>query len=189
MEQRNVAVTIRGLNLNTPDSLVMEYISKFGQIVNKKVVYDTDKEGPFSGLRNGDRKYLVDFTSGRNMGTFHLIDGVNVTVRYTGQRRTCGRCHQTSLACPGGGWAKICEEKGGPRVTLREHMGNLWATIGFKPAEFNLETNTGGEVSEKTIEIKESGQFTPPHRSRLRESQDKDKFIGVTIKKLSQGHT
>ena len=121
-----MAVTIRGLNLNTPDSLVMEYISKFGQIVNKKVVYDTDKEGPFSGLRNGDRKYLVDFTSGRNMGTFHLIDGVNVTVRYTGQRRTCGRCHQTSLACPGGRWAKICEEKGHPEGTHGQSLGSYW---------------------------------------------------------------
>ena len=33
MEQRNVAVTIRGLNLNTPDSLVMECISKSGHIM------------------------------------------------------------------------------------------------------------------------------------------------------------
>ena len=184
MEQKNVVVTIRGLNLNTPDSLVMEYISKFGQIMNKKVVYDTDKEGPFSGLRNGDRKYLVDFSTGKNMGTFHLIDGVNVTVRYAGQRRTCGRCHQTSVACPGGGWAKTCEEQGGPRVTLREHMRDLWAAIGFKPAEFNLETSEGGEVSEKTVEIKATDQFTPPHRSRTMASQDKDNFIGVTIKNL-----
>ena len=48
MEHRNVTVTIRGLNLNTPDSLVMEYISKFGTIAHKKVVYDVDKEGPFA---------------------------------------------------------------------------------------------------------------------------------------------
>ena len=81
MERKNVSVTIKGINLNSPDSLVMEYISKFGTIVNSKVIYDTDKDGPFSGLRNGDRKYLVDFTNGRNMGTFHLIDGANVTVR------------------------------------------------------------------------------------------------------------
>ena len=79
MERKNVSVTIKGINLNSPDSLVMEYISKFGIIVNSKVIYDTDKDGPFSGLRNGDRKYLVDFTNGRNMGTFHLIDGANVT--------------------------------------------------------------------------------------------------------------
>ena len=124
----------------------------------------------------------MDFTAGKNMGTFHLIDGVNVTVRYAGQRRTCGRCHQTSVACPGGGWAKTCEEKGGPRVTLREHMTDLWAAIGFKPAEFSLETGEGGEVSEKTVEIKATDQFTPPHKSRSRESKDNDKFIGVTLK-------
>jgi hypothetical protein len=69
MEKKSVSVTIRGINLNTPDSLVMEYISKFGRIVNNKVIYETDKEGPLSGLKNGDRKYLVDFSNGRNMGT------------------------------------------------------------------------------------------------------------------------
>ena len=184
MEKKNVAVTIRGLNLNTPDSMVMEYISKFGEVVNKKVVYDTDKEGPFAGLKNGDRKYLIDFTNGRNMGTFHLIDGMNVTVRYAGQRRTCGRCHETSVNCPGDGWAKACEEKNGPRVTLREHMTNLWSAIGFKPSEFKLQYDEGGELLEKVVEIKESGQFTPPHKSKPKECQDKDKFVGVTIKNL-----
>ena len=36
---------------------------------------DEDREGPFAGLYNGDRRYLVDFTNGRNMGSFHLLDG------------------------------------------------------------------------------------------------------------------
>ena len=184
MENRNVALTIRGLNLNTPDSMVMEYITKFGQVVIQKVVYDTDKEGPFAGLKNGDRKYLMDFTNGRNMGTFHLIDGMNVTVRYAGQRRTCGRCHQTAVNCPGNGWAKACEEVEGPRVTLREHMTNLWSAIGYKPSEFKLQYEEGGEILEKVVEIKESGQFTPPHKTKPKECQDKAKFVGVTVKNL-----
>ena len=182
MENRNVTVTIRGLNLNTPDSLVMEYLSKFGSIAHKKVVYDVDKEGPFAGLRNGDRKYLVDFSAGRNMGTFHIIDGISVTVRYSGQRRTCGRCYQTAISCPGGGWAKTCEENEGPKVTLQDHMLQLWSSIGFQPREFLREYSEGEEVVEKLVEIKENPQFTPPSKLLQRPSQDTENFNGLIIR-------
>ena len=70
---------------------------------SQKVIYEIDKEGPFTGLYNGDRRYLVDFSTGRNMGSYHLIDGVKIRVSYSGQRRTCGRCHKTSDECPGKG--------------------------------------------------------------------------------------
>ena len=91
-----------------------------------EVIYVKNKTGPFAGLKNGDRKYIVDFTGGRNMDSFHIIDGVRVTVSYPGQRRTCGRCHQTSTECPGGGIARSCEVNGGEKVDLRVHMENLW---------------------------------------------------------------
>ena len=184
MERKSVPVTIRGLNFNTPDSLVMEYINKFGIVVNNKVIYETDREGPLAGLRNGDRKYLVDFTNGRNMGTFHLIDGSNVNVRYNSQRKTCGRCHRTPLNCPGAAWAKTCEEKGGNKVTLRDHMKALWAEIGFKPEDFKLDYDESEENLNADVEIKENGQFTPPHKSRPQEQIENDKFNGVVIKNL-----
>ena len=139
MDRRNVAVTIKNLNFNTPDTLVMEYLGKFGNVTSSKVVYDTDREGPFIGIRNGDRKYLVDFTGGRNMGTFHIIDGSNANVSYQGIQRTCGRCHQTSRVCLGGSWAKKCEENKGEKVKLIDHMRALWDEIGFNPSEFKLE--------------------------------------------------
>ena len=78
MDRREVDVKISGLNFNTPDSLVKEYLNKHGLVVSTKVIYETDKEGPFEGLHNGDRRYLVDFTNGRNMGSFHLLDGARI---------------------------------------------------------------------------------------------------------------
>ena len=74
MDRREVDVKISGLNFNTPDSLVKEYLNKHGLVVSTKVIYETDKEGPFEGLYNGDRRYLVDFTNGRNMGYFYLLE-------------------------------------------------------------------------------------------------------------------
>ena len=51
MDRREVEVKISGLNINTPDSLVVEYISKHGRVVHPKVIYDTEKEGPLKGLK------------------------------------------------------------------------------------------------------------------------------------------
>ena len=100
MDNRQVVVTIKGININTPDALVFSYLSHFGKLVSQKVVYDIERSGPLEGLKNGDRKYKMDFSEGRNMGTFHLIDGANVMVSYPGQRKTCGRCHSDSRTCP-----------------------------------------------------------------------------------------
>ena len=46
MDRREVEVKICGLNINTPDRLVVEYINKHGKVVNTKVIYDTDRDGP-----------------------------------------------------------------------------------------------------------------------------------------------
>ena len=89
------------------------------------VVYDVEKDGPLKGLKNGDRKYKMDFSGWRNMGTFHLIDGANVMVSYAGQRKTCGRCHGDSRSCPGRGWAKFwCE--GRAEVTYEATLFRHW---------------------------------------------------------------
>ena len=112
----------------------MEYLSFFGKIVRKEVIYCKHTEGLFRGKNNGDRKYLVDFSDGRDMGSYHVLDGAHVTVSYLGQRNTCGRCHGTASTCPGGGIAQLCEEREGPKVNLNEHMRVLWGELNYKPS-------------------------------------------------------
>ena len=80
-------VTISGLDFNTPDTFIMEYLSKFGTVVTTSVIYHRYKEGPFKRKYNGDRKYQVDFTkSSVSMGTFHIIDGSRFRVFYPGNK-------------------------------------------------------------------------------------------------------
>ena len=79
---------LKGLNLNILDGSVMQYLSHFGKIVKQEVVYLRSKDDPFDGLKNGDRKYLMYFTGGQNLDSFHIINGVKVTVSYAGQKRT-----------------------------------------------------------------------------------------------------
>jgi hypothetical protein len=122
MDKAEVAVLIKGLNLNTPDTLVKEYLNKHGKIVNEKVIYEVGTEGPFKGIKNGNQKYLVDFTKGSNAGSYHILDGANIQIMYPGQLKTCARCHQTSRLCPVGGIARECDNQNGKKVKLIDHM-------------------------------------------------------------------
>ena len=65
--RNDVTVTLVGLNFNTPDTFIMEYIKNFGRIVSNSVIY---------GKFNRERKYQMDFSEPKpSMGTFHIIDG------------------------------------------------------------------------------------------------------------------
>ena len=82
MDKREVEVLIRGLNINTPDGSVLNYLSHFGKIVRQEVIYVRNKDGPFRGLKNGDRKYIMDFSGGINLDSYHLIDGAKVNISF-----------------------------------------------------------------------------------------------------------
>ena len=73
-----------------------------------------------------------------------------MTVSYPGQRRTCGRCHQTSTECPGDELARVCEVNGGEKVDLRNHMENLWKKIGYKP--HNTEERENEESEDEILD-------------------------------------
>ena len=184
MGRREVSVLIRGLNFQTPDSLVREYLGKHGKVVSEKVIYEKekDKSHPYEGLYIGNRRYLVDFTQGRNLGSYHIIDGFKVEVTYAGQQRTCWRCHQTSRDCPGRGLARQCEDRRGPRVSLIDHMRSYWEKIGFSPAEFELNSEEVDENRTEDMEIKDSNRFTPPRKTAQMNSQEILK--GVSVRNL-----
>ena len=185
MDKKEVVVTIKGLNFNTPDSLVIEYINKHGKVTNNKVIYEVEREGPFKGIRNGNRKYLVDFTdSEHNLGSFHIIDGANVSVFFTGQKKTCGRCYKTAKFCLGSGFAKVCQENKGERVRLVDHMKEHWASVGFAVENFKLDTpdeeDDKGPVTED-VPIKDGYRFSPPPKVQ---QQTQASYIGVVVKNL-----
>ena len=91
-DKKDIPVTVSGLHFNTPDTLVQEYITKFGGVlVSKNVIYGRHGEGPFKGKVNGDRKYQVDFSTATHaMGTFHFLDGERIKVFYRGNTKTSG---------------------------------------------------------------------------------------------------
>ena len=138
--RKDVEVSIAGLGFNTPDSLIQDYITKFGgRLVTNDVIYGKFGTGLFKGKLNGVRKYQVDFTEAKlEMGTFHILDGSKVKIFYRGNRATCGWCHADGSKCPGGARAKDCKESGTEQVHIQDHMKTLWSKIGFDPQHFEM---------------------------------------------------
>ena len=147
--KRDVLVTVYGLHPDTRDEGVIQYLSAYGE-VNKKdpVVYGVYPGVPGSsiiaGKYNGNRSYMVEVK--RNRGTYHIIDGEKVTIKYRGQIKTCAKCHQSQHTCPGKGLARDCSAE---RVLLSDHMKNHWEEINFKPntADMNeVDITTDDEI-------------------------------------------
>ena len=124
--KKDVTVTVNGLDFNTPDTFVIDYLNKFGRVTNQAAVYSKYDSDPFTGKYNGERKYQVDFTTAQiQMGNYHIIDGNKVRIFYRGNSKTCGRCHKLAKDCPGGGIARNCSTAGGERVALIDHMKKI----------------------------------------------------------------
>ena len=126
-------MTVLGLHPNTKDQAVIKYLDAHGE-VNKteKVIHHVFPGTPGStlcaGKFNGNRSYVMKVKE--PLGSFHIIDGEKVTVRYRGQEWSCARCHQFKRFCPGLAIARECTAE---RVLLSTHMTQHWERIGFKP--------------------------------------------------------
>ena len=172
--KKEVVVTLKGVHPNTRDSVVLDYLSKFGKIVTTKVVHGEFAAGPLRGMKNGDRSYKMEVKAGESIGSYHYIDGQKVSLRYAGQQQTCGRCHGTSQNCRGRGIAKKCEMEGGIRIDFADYILGLWQRIGYTPTkELNIE-----EVEDEVEQVVDS--FTPTKVP----TKDEEKYNGVNIRQL-----
>ena len=131
--KKDVLVTVAGLHPNTKDQAVIRYLAAHGKVSQTdKVVHHVFPGAPGSSLCagkfNGNRSYVMEMKE--QMGSYHIIDGEKVSVRYPGQQWSCARCHQFKQACPGSAVARDCTSD---RVMLSDHMLGHWNKIGYKP--------------------------------------------------------
>ena len=135
------------------------------------------------GIKNGDRSYKLEIKPNTNIGSFHVLDGHKVTVRYPGQQQTCARCHETAQNCRGGGMARRCEAAGGVKVELSEYILGLWEKIGYSPGELEVAAvyDDHGEEVDPDLHVSPQvgGNFTPD-----KVLSDPEKFTGVTVKQF-----
>ena len=178
-----VVVTISGLDFNTPDQFVIDYLNKIGNVLNKQPIYCKGSEGFMKDKFNGTRKYLVDFSQSiRYMGSYHYLDGEVVRVSYRGNIETCGNCHKPARGCPGGAKKKECKQAGGEFVHISDHMKELWKEIDFSPTGFELpeiapEDDVGGDLP-----LLDAESFGKKVERPVRQQENMEKYDGIIIK-------
>ena len=187
--KKDVTVTIVGLDFNTPDSFVIDYVNKFGTVLSNAVVYTKYVTGSLKGKFCGERKFQVDFSkSTRQMATFHIIDGSKVRIFYRGNKKTCGRCHRVATLCQGEAISKNCAAAGGPRVFLSDHMKELWKDVGFVPNTFELEdedkTEDDIQQAVKDAPVLSIDKLPPTIKRQEPNDRDIENFNGITVKNL-----
>ena len=131
--KKDVLVTVSGLHPNTKDQAVIRYLSAHGKVSQTdKVVYHVFPGAAGSSLCagkfNGNRSYVMEIKE--HLGSYHIIDGEKVSIRYPGQEWSCARCHQFKHSCPGSAVARDCTAD---RVMLSTFMIQHWNKIGYKP--------------------------------------------------------
>ena len=177
--KRDVVLTFKGIHPNTRDSDVFEYLEKYGSLVTKRVIYGVFADGPLKGIKNGDRSYKLEIRPKTNIGSYHLIDGHRVQLRYPGQQQTCGRCFQVSSGCIGKGVARRCEVAGGAKKDFKVYIAELWSKIGYNP---NIEVNGSDSENDLDSEVNKQigGTFTPIKSAESLPYA----FAGVTIRQI-----
>ena len=109
--KKELSVTISGLHPNTKDQAVIRYLSAHGKVSSTdKIIHHVFPGAPgtsvCAGKLNGNRTFMVEIK--KPMGTYHIIDGEKVSIKYRGQDKTCARCHCTESICPGKAMARDC---------------------------------------------------------------------------------
>ena len=179
--KREVIVTIRGLHPNTKDESVFRYLRCLGKVEKHKVILETYREGPLTGLKNGTRKYTVDMRNDIPVGNTHFIDGSKVNLSYPGQKKFCYRCFKISYECIGNGVAKDCEAKGSTKVLFSDHILDFWKKIQYSPDD---KTALDDLEYENDVEVQVGGTFTPkPDKEKIESTiERKSDYGGVIVK-------
>ena len=177
--KKEQSVTVSGLHPNTKDQAVIKYLSAHGKVsTTDRVIHHVYPGAPGSSLcagkLNGNRSYMVEVT--KPLGSYHIIDGEKVSVKYRGQDKTCARCHKTESICPGKAMARDCTSD---RVLLSTHMEEHWTKVGYRPDTIEL-----NEVDELDIQI---GRKDPePAPSDTLRPDHTDKYSSVIISGFSK---
>ena len=145
---------------NTSNERVIKYLRNFGNITSTRVVYGTYQDGPLKGMRNGDRSLKMEIKPTSCPGSYHVLDGHKVTMKYPGLQQTCGRCLNIASACKGRGIAKKCEAEGGIKADFVSYILNLWSNIGYSP-ESNDHIQDFTEEADAEVVEQNGGDFTP----------------------------
>ena len=135
--RQDTLVKMSWLDLETPDELVMHILSFFGK-PKSNIKYCTMKEEDgdselaklLNNIPNGERQIWMELNT--SLPSYAVIDGRRVKIWHTGQKRTCARCNQEAVKCPGNANARECEENGGIKTNTNEMWMKLLQEVSYQ---------------------------------------------------------
>ena len=177
--KREAVVTLKGIQPNTRDDAFLDFLKQFGHVVTNKVIHGVFTEGPIKGMRNCDRNFKMEIKPNTSLGSYHVLDGQRVSLKYPGHQQTCARCPEPALTCKGRGIAKKCESEGGLKADFNNYILELWEKVGYSPEGEGTKNLDGTALEENASQ--EGGDFTPQ-----KVSSDTDKFTEAVIKNIPE---
>ena len=121
------------------DEEISSYLSAFGQVLkieHRNIISDEGITNPkykglLSHVKSGDRNILIKLES--HIPSFVMMGNKKVKITYRNQLKSCACCCMNADICPGKANPKICQERGGDKVELR----NVWDDIISKLEKIN----------------------------------------------------
>ena len=85
---------IAGLEYETNDTVVLDYVKKIAETEPDTIYRSKYRNGDLKGLFNGKRtNYTNEFIQPEKIGCYHIIDGQQVRLFYSGMVSACGWCY------------------------------------------------------------------------------------------------
>ena len=100
---QEVNLFVLGLDFSLNKKVIYGYLERFGgKFMTRNMIWNRDKQGPFKGLLNSERKYMFDISDvGCDMWTYHYLGSNKLKILYKENSKTFGKYHRDQKACPG----------------------------------------------------------------------------------------
>ena len=113
--ERSIRITIKGLPMELPDEVLLEYASCMGEIKRRTVFWERREVGTgddwMAGKVTGVRSIMLTPKAGTDIPSKHNIGGHTVWMEAEGHR-DCTHCWRPAKRCLKGGKKRECDESG-----------------------------------------------------------------------------
>lgn len=133
--QRFVSATVKNLPPEIPQEEVGDVLNDFGSVL--WTVENCFQEGPFKGIKNGDRTALMILST--DIPSFIVVKNCEAKVEYRGQPKTCRRCgvrgHLQATCRTQPGTAKATDSDATPLEPAEPSAGDVKSGGGPPPSK------------------------------------------------------
>ena len=120
---------------------IVQLLERVGRVISPVTWVLDSKMGVYTGERVAD----IELNPGKYIPSRVVLGGMEVSVWYPGQKRTCISCHAFIADCEAGGETARCRALGGGRKVVQA-VAEYYKGIGLEVGSWQREDEDDGEV-------------------------------------------